>query len=135
MSSVFADASFFIATIDPRAQHHESSRRAFTRLDAPILYTSADVASEVLAHFAKWQRGMRLRAHRLLNSLILDPDVRFHYSDENTFHRALAFYASRPDKDYSLVDCRSMLLMQDFGIQHVLSSDIHFEQEGFFKLF
>ena len=51
------------------------------------------------------------------------------------FIAALALYEARPDKGYSLTDCRSMLAMRGQGISEVLTSDRHFSQEGFTVLF
>jgi predicted nucleic acid-binding protein len=47
------------------------------------------------------------------------------------FLEALDLYRRRPDKDYSLVDCHSMLLMRRHRLAEVLTSDHGFEQEGF----
>jgi predicted nucleic acid-binding protein len=44
-------------------------------------------------------------------------------------------YERRPDKSYSLTDCISMVVMEEEGINEVLSNDHHFEQEGFTILF
>ena len=38
------------------------------------------------------------------------------------------------DKGYSLQDCVSMNVMESEGINHVLTNDRHFEQEGFVVL-
>ncbi len=51
------------------------------------------------------------------------------------FDAALAFYDSRPDKEYSLTDCRSMVALRDQRISEVLTNDHHFVQEGFTILF
>jgi predicted nucleic acid-binding protein len=51
------------------------------------------------------------------------------------FDAALALYESRPDKGYSLTDCRSMLALRGLGITDVLTNDHHFTQEGFTILF
>jgi predicted nucleic acid-binding protein len=51
------------------------------------------------------------------------------------FDAALALYDARPDKEYSLTDCRSMLAMKTLGPTEVLSNDHHFTQEGFTILF
>ena len=48
-----------------------------------------------------------------------------------SFARALDLYEARPDKEYSLVDCMSMVVMRERGITHVLTNDHHFRQEGF----
>ena len=47
------------------------------------------------------------------------------------FLQGLARYENRPDKAYSLQDCISMNWMQSLGIREILTSDRHFEQEGF----
>ena len=45
--------------------------------------------------------------------------------------KGLDFYASRPDKVYSLVDRISMHTMRQMGLTEVLTNDHHFTQEGF----
>jgi predicted nucleic acid-binding protein len=52
-----------------------------------------------------------------------------------SFLDALAFYASRLDKQYSLTDCVSMQAMRREGLTEVLTNDHHFTQEGFQILF
>ena len=51
-----------------------------------------------------------------------------------SFSRSLAFYKARPDKGYSLTDCGSMLLMRERRLSEALTTDRHFEQEGFIAL-
>jgi predicted nucleic acid-binding protein len=51
-----------------------------------------------------------------------------------TFIRSLALYKARLDKGYSLTDCSSMLLMRDRRLSDALTTDRHFEQEGFIAL-
>ncbi len=40
-------------------------------------------------------------------------------------------YESRPDKDWSLTDCTSFIVMNEFNISNALTGDHHFEQAGF----
>jgi predicted nucleic acid-binding protein len=40
-------------------------------------------------------------------------------------------FEDRQDKGYSLTDCMSMIVMENYGIQEVLTSDKHFKQAGF----
>ncbi len=37
----------------------------------------------------------------------------------------------RPDKDWSLTDCISFVVMEEHGITDALTGDHHFEQAGF----
>jgi uncharacterized protein len=51
--------------------------------------------------------------------------------DSTLMNRGLALFASRSDKDWSLTDCVSFLVMNDRGITDALTADHHFEQAGF----
>jgi hypothetical protein len=46
-------------------------------------------------------------------------------------NRGLELMANRPDKDWSLTDCVSFVVMGDEGLQGALTADGHFEQAGF----
>jgi len=48
--------------------------------------------------------------------------------------RGLALYISRPDKDWSLTDCISFVVMKERGLTGALTADHHFEQAGFVAL-
>ena len=50
------------------------------------------------------------------------------------FQRGLDLYAARGDKEWSLTDCISFVVMGDHGIADALTGDHHFEQAGFTPL-
>lgn len=39
--------------------------------------------------------------------------------------------ANRPDKNWSLTDCITFVIMREAGLQEALTGDRHFEQAGF----
>jgi predicted nucleic acid-binding protein len=83
----------------------------------------------VLSYFAEdgsYARALAAQATR--RALI---DLRVVSVDRALFTRALDLYERRSDKEYSLVDCISMVLIKDSGITYVLTNDHHFRQEGF----
>jgi len=43
-------------------------------------------------------------------------------------------YCRREDKNWSLTDCMSFVVMEDEDIEDVLTADHHFEQAGFVAL-
>ena len=50
------------------------------------------------------------------------------------FEAGIQLYRSRPDKNWSLTDCTSFVVMKDRGITEALTADHHFEQAGFTAL-
>jgi len=47
------------------------------------------------------------------------------------FSRGLLLFDSRADKEWSLTDCISFVVMEDRGLTDALTADHHFEQAGF----
>lgn len=54
--------------------------------------------------------------------------------DESLHRQALALVRARQDKTYSLCDAVSFVLMRERGVNEALTTDKHFEQEGFQRL-
>ena len=57
-----------------------------------------------------------------------------YWVDEGLYRAALSLLRSRADKTYSLCDAVSFVLMYRLGITEALTTDRHFEQEGFVRL-
>jgi len=69
-----------------------------------------------------------------LLSIIKGPTTTVIDFDTLLMDRGLALFAGRQDKDWSLTDCISFVVMQDRGITEALTADHHFEQAGFVAL-
>lgn len=123
------DTWFFIARLDKRDSHHRQARRLHAVLPAGVLITHEAVLTEVLAYFADDEAVVRRAAVMAVRVALRD--MRVLTVDRSLFQRALDLYDDRPDKEYSLTDCMSMVVMRDRGITHVLTNDHHFTQEGF----
>lgn len=63
-----------------------------------------------------------------------DPNTQVVPIDQALFDAGLALYGARLDKDWSLTDCISFVVMQREGITEALTGDHHFEQTGFVAL-
>lgn len=130
MQTYFADAWFFIALFDRRDAHHSRALRLSLEIGAGMKVITHDaVYGEVLAFFA--EDGVRARQLAVEG---VRQSMRTHRvvpTDRALFQAGLDRYAARPDKEYSLVDCMSMVLMERLDIRHVLTNDHHFEQAGF----
>ena len=91
--------------------------------------TTAFVMIEIADAMGKsGQRGSFLA---LLASLKADHNVTILPPTEELYEAGLRLYAKRPDKDWSLTDCVSFVVMDRFGIEDALTGDRHFKQAGF----
>jgi uncharacterized protein len=52
------------------------------------------------------------------------------FADTRLFQRGVDLFEQRQDKDWSLTDCLSFVVMRDEGISQALTGDEHFEQAG-----
>lgn len=63
--------------------------------------------------------------------LLNDPDVEIVPVQDALFDAAFELFCERTDKDWSLTDCLSFVVMRQREIQTALAADIHFQQAGF----
>jgi uncharacterized protein len=80
------------------------------------------------------RRFPRVAALAFLSDLIDDPDIETVWVDEVIHREGLALLKTRLDKSYSLCDAVSFVLMRRSGLLEALTTDRHFEQEGFRRL-
>jgi predicted nucleic acid-binding protein len=131
MRTVFADTFCWIALTNPRDASHQKVVRLRQSLGSARLVTTDEVLGEFLTFMAGFGPSMRADAVRAVERLLTSPHVQVLPQSRDSFLRALALYAVRPDKGYSLTDCSSMASMREHGIIEVLTQDHHFAQEGF----
>jgi predicted nucleic acid-binding protein len=128
MSVVFADAFYFVARLNRRDQHHERVL-AFSRGFRASIVTTDWVLMEVADALAKSECRPRVREFmphlRQAAACEVVPAAR------ELFDRALELYHQHGDKEWTLTDCSSILVMRERGLADVLTSDRHFEQAGF----
>ncbi len=131
MKAVFADTSFFAAILNDRDSLHAIAQDAATRHTEPGL-TTEFVLLEV-ANFCT-QGDRRAVFASFLANLRRSPEIEIVPATHDLFERGLSLFNSRSDKDWSLTDCTSFVVMQEHGSTHALTSDHHFEQAGFVAL-
>ncbi len=101
--------------------------------DARSLITT----SYVLAEFVPLAqvRGLPRRKNlEFCRSIIDDDEVEIIWVDERLHRRAVELIQRREDKNYSLCDAVSFVIMRERGINEALTTDKHFEQENFIRL-
>lgn len=99
-------------------------------LEQGSIVTSDMVLTEVLNMFSG--RGSHLReAARAIQEILGDRRVEVIPQTPQLFRDALNLYQSRADKEWSLTDCASFMIMKRRGIEEALTDDHHFTQSGF----
>jgi predicted nucleic acid-binding protein len=109
--------------------HHEACQAYHA---APVRLTHGYVLAEFVA-LAQARRLPRLAALAFVADLVANPDIETVWTDEALHQQAMALLQARPDKTYSLCDAMSFVLMRQRKISEALTTDRHFEQEGFRK--
>ncbi|HBI44520.1 MAG TPA: nucleic acid-binding protein [Planctomycetales bacterium] len=133
--TVFADAFYWLALARPRDLWHAAAKHWSAAKPSTGLVTTDEVLTEVLNALAGTGPIGRVYAAATIHDIRNDARVVVLPQTRTQFDAALALYEARPDKGYSLIDCRSMLAMKDLGLTAVLTHDHHFTQEGFTILF
>ena len=93
--------------------------------------------SYVLAEFITlaFVRGVRRSAtFGFVIDLLANPRVRVIWVNELIHLEAMNLIEARPDKDYSMCDAVSFVLMRQENLRDALTTDRHFDQEGFRRL-
>jgi uncharacterized protein len=102
-------------------------RQASTRL------THSYILAEYVA-LASARGFSRSSALSFAIDLMGSPDIEVVWIDELLHRAAVELLVVRQDKTYSLCDAVSFVLMRQRGLAEALTTDRHFEQEGFTRL-
>ncbi|MFT3881437.1 MAG: PIN domain-containing protein [Gemmatales bacterium] len=131
MAYVFLDTSFFVAYLRPRDLHHAAAVAQLRHHleNGDVLVTSQFVLMESGGGLsASAFRSLFVQfVHELTDSQCLMTVS----ASESLFTRAWSLYASRPDKEWSLVDCSSFVVMDEMGMTDALTADHYFTQKGY----
>jgi len=125
---IFADTGFFIALLNPRDELHARVQAWVGHVTEHVV-VSEYVVWELVNFYSKPVN--RPKVHDLLARLRTAEQYEIVPATFEIFEAGLALHAERPDKEWSLTDCTSFLIMQRRGLTQALAYDLHFEQAGF----
>lgn len=132
MRTVFADTFYYFALVNPSNPVHAKARELTATYTGRVVTTGW-----VLTELADgWARPTARRAVFLgmLADLRASPDTTIVSTTDELLQKGVDLYAQRPDKEWSLTDCISFVVMAQEGITEALTGDRHFEQAGFIAL-
>ena len=127
----FADSFVFLAMLNPQDRKHKTAVEALHTPAKPLVTTGWVLAELADGLCASKSRSLFVRLEARLRG---HPLVTIVPADQQSYQSGLDLYRSRPDKDWSLTDCISFVVMQERGITEALTGDHHFEQAGFVAL-
>lgn len=133
MNAVFLDTGYVLALELSNDQNHRAAAQHWRSLKKrlpPLVTTS--VFDEVVTYFNS--RGYHAKAVEVGNRLLTSPSIQFVQVDEALFMEGWQYFQQHQDKDYSLTDCISFLVIKRFRIETALAFDQHFVQAGFQKV-
>ena len=130
MKPVFADTYYYLALVNPSDNGHAKAVAFAKSATAPMVVTDWVITELADGLCAVANRPLFARLLSIIrgNSTTVVP------FDAGLMERGLALFAERQDKDWSLTDCVSFVVMKEQGIFEALTADHHFEQAGFVAL-
>lgn len=132
--SLLIDSSYMIALTFPNDDNHNQAVRWAHQIvtrNIKVVVTQA-VLLEVGNALSRYL--VRDRFVTIMDSLLNDSNVEIVPLSPELFEAGYSLFRQRMDKDWSLVDCISFVVMQQRGITQALTADKHFQQMGFHAL-
>jgi len=136
MADLFADTSGWASWADRAQQFHHEAIAAVDRvlMNGDRVVTTSYVLVELTALLTSPLRVPKPRQIALLTDLRSATWVEIVHIDRPLEAAAWALWETRPDKEWSLVDCSSFVVMQQRALTEALTTDHHFEQAGLIQL-
>jgi predicted nucleic acid-binding protein len=131
MKRVFGDAHYFLALANPRDTDHRAALE-FARQWRGVVVTTRWILAEVADGLAA-PLNRRLGV-MLVEQVSREPRFRLVENSDGLCARGFDLYRCRADKEWSLTDCISFVVMADEGLTDALTVDRHFAQAGFTAL-
>jgi predicted nucleic acid-binding protein len=125
---IFIDTLFVVALVNRRDQYHEQAATLAEIFDGhPLLVTDA-----VLLEIGNaLSRNYKEEAVRIMDEFLASDEVEIVRLTPELFDEGYSMYKTYLDKEWSLVDCISFVVMRKAAVKQALTFDRHFAQAGF----
>lgn len=131
MRVVFGDAFYFVALLNRRDQHHQKVVH-FSRDFRVKILTSDWVLMEVADALS--QNESRSHIRDFIRNARDNAGCEVIPATRELLDKAIELYDRHADKQWTLTDCISFVIMRERNITEALTADKHFEQAGFVAL-
>ena len=136
MKKIFVDTSGWGNLADTVQEFHEQTKFIYegAKQDDSRFVTTNYVIAELVALFSSPLRIPRMKTIGYIESVKSSLLVDIVHIDEVLDAKSWELLSNRADKNWSLVDCSSFVVMRESGISEALTTDHHFEQAGFVRM-
>ncbi len=128
---MFIDTSGFFSVNDKAEKHNAAASQIYKQAWSRL------TTNYVLDEFVALAMARKLSREKILafsEEILIDESVETVWVNKDLHTKAVELLKNRKDKSYSLCDAVSFLVMRERGIADALTTDKHFEQEGFVRL-
>ena len=123
------DTAFVQALLNRKDQYHARAKAFLSKL---MRAREVWVTEAVLVEIGNALSALnREGAASFINQCYTTSNVRVVSVDTALLKRGLDLFLARLDKDWSLTDCISFVVMKDQGLTEAMTTDRHFAQAGF----
>lgn len=129
--TVLVDTSGWLAVVNKADDLHASAlriKRALMERKA-MLITTDFIVIETANSLSR--PPLRKLAIELINFIRESGEVVIEHANQHIVDSSWDLFKTRTDKEWSLTDCASFVVMKKYGIQEAFTNDHHFEQAGF----
>ena len=127
MDKVFADTGYYVGLLsEPDSLHDQAI--AFSQ--SGLWTVTTDFVLLEVGNLVGTSRR-RSAFPQLVGYLRSDPKTTILRVAPELFDAGLELYERRPDKEWSMTDCISFVVMEREGLTEALTADHHFVQAGF----
>ena len=128
---IFIDSSYVLALVDRRDQNHSRAIQLVRGYDnVPMIVTDA-ILLEIGAALAY---GFRKQVVQIIEEFQTSQNFEIVHLSLDLFDQAFQFFKKHQDKEWSLTDCVSFVVMEQRRMSQALTFDHHFQQAGFVAL-
>ena len=129
--AVFVDTSAWLALINDSDADQKKAKAVRDKLlqGKKRFFVTDYIIVEIANSLCKVR--WRSKAVELINSIRETDLIEVVEIDKELSEEAWNMYSTRTDKEWSLTDCTSFVVMKKYGIRDAFTIDHHFEQAGF----
>jgi predicted nucleic acid-binding protein len=129
--AMFLDTSGLLSIFDVREKHHIEAIELFQKNDRRITtsYVTAELISIMIARRIRQESMLRF-----VRSIHDDRRIEFVWVTPEVHQSGMDLLGRRLDKTYTLCDAISFVVMEEYKLSEALTTDQHFEQQGYVRL-